>query len=143
METRTYEKLAMSLKKKERDFGLDIALGKTMYDYDVLFAAMGISGEAGELLDAIKKQIFHNRWENNNEFIDKIADELGDVLWYCAAMCDAMGVTMETVMLLNLEKLNKRYTEGYSDKAAAEKGELTKKGPPVSPDILEDGKENG
>lgn len=73
--------------------------------------AMGLAGEAGETVDALKKVLFHGHSLNK----DKIAEELGDVLWYVSAICNNLGLSMEQIAFDNVMKLKKRYPERYSN----------------------------
>lgn len=77
-------------------------------------AAMGASGEAGELLDAIKKHVIYNKELDYKN----VKEELGDMIFYMQALMLEVDFTWEEVVHANVEKLNKRYKEGYSDKAA-------------------------
>jgi NTP pyrophosphatase (non-canonical NTP hydrolase) len=70
---------------------------------------MGISGEAGEVTDYLKKVVFHKH-ELNKE---KLAEELGDVLWYLACTVELIGYDLEKIAEMNIEKLKKRYPEGW------------------------------
>jgi NTP pyrophosphatase (non-canonical NTP hydrolase) len=82
--------------------------------YDLLHATLGISGEAGELLDAVKKSFIYNKpldFENAKE-------ELGDLLWYMALACRTLDVSFEELMQMNIDKLTKRYPEKYTDEDA-------------------------
>jgi NTP pyrophosphatase (non-canonical NTP hydrolase) len=76
----------------------------------LLNAALGLCGEAGEFGDTIKK------WKFHAHPLDEAAlrKELGDVLWYVALACDAMGLQMGEVMAENIAKLRRRYPEGFS-----------------------------
>lgn len=76
----------------------------------LVWNALGLAGEAGEVADSVKKMVFHQHGINRDELIK----ELGDVLWYVAALCSKLDVPMSVVMTLNIEKLKKRYPEGYS-----------------------------
>jgi NTP pyrophosphatase (non-canonical NTP hydrolase) len=75
-----------------------------------VWGAIGLAGEAGEVADIIKKGVFHQHGLN----IDKVAEELGDVLWYTAALCSTLGLDMSKVMENCIEKLKMRYPNGYS-----------------------------
>lgn len=81
-------------------------------DEQVMLAwnAIGLSGEAGEVADLIKKGIFHQQGLD----LPKLKKELGDVLWYLTALCQALGLTLEEVMQHNIDKLKARFPEGYS-----------------------------
>jgi NTP pyrophosphatase (non-canonical NTP hydrolase) len=72
--------------------------------------AMGIGGESGEVVDIIKKHVFHG---HELESLKTIY-ELGDLLFYIARMANALGCTLEDVAEFNIEKLEKRYPEGFS-----------------------------
>lgn len=76
---------------------------------NLCWSAMGISGEAGEVTDYLKKVVFHSH-ELNKE---KLAEELGDVLWYLASTAEIIGYSLEEIAEMNIEKLKKRYPEGW------------------------------
>jgi NTP pyrophosphatase (non-canonical NTP hydrolase) len=76
----------------------------------LLNAALGLCGEAGEFADTLKKSEFHGHALDEAE----LRKELGDVLWYVALACDALGVGMGEVMAQNIEKLRRRYPNGFS-----------------------------
>jgi len=78
---------------------------------DILHSAVGISGEAGELLDHIKKVI----WQQHCIDVDYIIKELGDILFYLTSMCNCVGTDIDEVRELNIEKLTKRYPDGVFD----------------------------
>lgn len=75
----------------------------------LLWNAIGLSGEAGEVADLIKKGVFHKHGVDQ----EALKKELGDVLWYVAGLCTTLGITLEEVMTLNIEKLKARYPEGF------------------------------
>lgn len=81
---------------------------------ELINGALGLTGEAGEVSDMIKKYIFHGHDLDR----DDLVKELGDVCWYVALISQAIGVNLEDVMLLNIEKLIKRYPEGFSEEAS-------------------------
>lgn len=73
------------------------------------YPALGLAGEAGEVSNKVKKLIRDGATEEElNEKLMDIADELGDVLWYVAAMADACGVSLEHIAKANLHKLADR-----------------------------------
>ncbi len=80
----------------------------------LLHASMGLSTEAGEFLDSMKKHLFYGKP------LDKInlAEELGDLFWYCAIVADELGVSFEEVMERNIEKLKARYGERFNEEKA-------------------------
>jgi NTP pyrophosphatase (non-canonical NTP hydrolase) len=71
--------------------------------------ALGLSGESGEVADLVKKQLFHGHPLD----LQKLRDELGDVLWYFMFICDTLGISLEEVMAGNVEKLRTRYPDGF------------------------------
>lgn len=77
--------------------------------------ALGVAGEAGEVADLIKKHLFHDKPLDDAALLR----ELGDVLWYLSYLAQATGHTLEEVALANVEKLRKRYPNGFSPEAAA------------------------
>jgi NTP pyrophosphatase (non-canonical NTP hydrolase) len=76
----------------------------------ILWNALGIGGEAGEVVDYIKKGILHEHGISK----DVLKEELGDLLWYIAGLCTQFGISLEDVMTYNIEKLRNRYPEGFS-----------------------------
>ncbi|WP_085523872.1 nucleoside triphosphate pyrophosphohydrolase family protein [Tuberibacillus sp. Marseille-P3662] len=75
--------------------------------------AMGIGGESGEVVDAIKKIAFHGHYIGSDEARLKIVYELGDLLFYITRMADALGYDLDEVTDLNIKKLEKRYPNGF------------------------------
>lgn len=73
----------------------------------LLMAALGVAGEAGEFADLIKKYIFHGT-EFDGEHAIK---ELGDICWYIALACTVLGVSLESVLDINIKKLEARYPD--------------------------------
>jgi len=87
----------------------------TAEDCNLLHMAVGISGESGELLDAIKKSVIYRKPLDMANMIE----ELGDLEFYMEGVRQAIGVTRQECLDANIEKLGKRY-EGmkYSNQAA-------------------------
>ena len=83
-------------------------------DDGLMHCAVGISGEAGELLDAVKKLWVYGKPLD----MQNAVEELGDIEWYMEAMRSLLGVTREQVIAANVEKLSKRYPTGYTDALA-------------------------
>ncbi len=77
----------------------------------VIYPALGLAGEAGELANQVKKIIRDDGGYLTPERKEKIVDELGDVLWYCAALASDIGVYLDEVALKNLLKLATRRSE--------------------------------
>jgi NTP pyrophosphatase (non-canonical NTP hydrolase) len=70
---------------------------------------LGLAGEAGECADLVKKHCY----QDARPIHDALIDELGDVLWYVAETAGALGVSLEEVAQHNVDKLRKRYPEGF------------------------------
>ena len=75
--------------------------------------ALGLNGEAGEIADHVKKIIYHGH-PLDDATRDNIAKEIGDILWYCAMGARGIGVGLGEIARMNVEKLKKRYPEGFS-----------------------------
>lgn len=77
-------------------------------------AFFGIFGEAGELADELKKVM----WHGHDFDREKLRDELGDLLWYVSEIATALDFDLDDVAILNVEKLKRRYPEGFSEEAS-------------------------
>jgi len=84
--------------------------GEASDDMRLAIFALGVAGEAGEVADLIKKWLGHGRSRD----IPDLVGELGDVLWYIAAIADRCGVTLEEVALYNVKKLRTKYPNGFN-----------------------------
>jgi NTP pyrophosphatase (non-canonical NTP hydrolase) len=71
--------------------------------------SLGLSGESGEVADHIKKF----KYQGHELDREHLAKELGDICWYIALLADGIGYNLETVMQMNVDKLKKRYPEGF------------------------------
>lgn len=100
----TYQQLAMRTAKPMSEG-----------DDNLIHAALGLTGEAGEFADCIKKHFFYGR-ELDRE---NAAEELGDILWFVALACETLGISMADVAGENIAKLRKRYPTQYQDELAA------------------------
>jgi NTP pyrophosphatase (non-canonical NTP hydrolase) len=90
---------------------------------NLLHAAVGLSGEAGELLDVCKKMwIYHQSiGTQNKEGVTHgvhLREELGDALFYIQMACNDLGCTMQELIAENVDKLTKRYPVKYTHEAA-------------------------
>ena len=98
MTVKEYQTLAMTTLNPELD------------KKDVLInGVMGLCGESGEAIDIVKK------WLAQGHELDKekLAKELGDICWYLAETATALDLSLEDIMASNIEKLRKRYPEGF------------------------------
>lgn len=99
MELRDYQFLA---NRTAKDLGFRDGL---------IHAALGVTGEAGEFADAVKRVAIYEGVPDRANMVE----ELGDLLWYIAYACEVLGEPLEIVARDNIEKLKKRYPEAYSD----------------------------
>ena len=94
-----YQTLAMTTLNKELS-----------NDQVLLNGVMGLCGESGEVIDIVKKHISQGHELKRV----KLIEELGDVAWYLAETTYALGVDLESVLQGNIDKLKKRYPDGFS-----------------------------
>ena len=87
---------------------------------NLMHAAAGVAGEAGELLDAIKKH-----WAYNKPLdIENVIEELGDLEFYMQALRIQIGIPRSHIIAANFAKLSKRYSSGtYSDQQAQDRAD--------------------
>ena len=98
MTVNEYQKLAMT------------TLNRSLDQKDVLInAVMGLCGESGEATDIVKKHLF----QGHDLDKEKLAKELGDIAWYLAEAATALELDLEDIFEANIEKLRKRYPEGF------------------------------
>ena len=81
-------------------------------EYAMLYPALGLCGEAGEVAEKIKKVIRDKGGEFDEHDRMNIRKELGDVLWYIAQLCSDLDLRMESVAIANVEKLRVRKEKG-------------------------------
>jgi len=80
----------------------------------LMTAAFGMSAEAGEFTEIVKKMFLQGK-PYNEDNVEHLKIELGDILWYAAQACMALDVSFEEVMERNYLKLSARYPEGAFD----------------------------
>ena len=78
----------------------------------LLTAALGLTGEAGEFADHVKKIFFHGKAYDDDRREAMIL-ELGDVMWYVMQACEALEVSLEEVVYDNVDKLSERHPDGF------------------------------
>ncbi|MCI6515242.1 MAG: nucleoside triphosphate pyrophosphohydrolase family protein [Erysipelotrichaceae bacterium] len=108
MEINEYQTLAMT------------TLNPALTQKDVLInSVMGLCGESGEAIDIVKK------WLAQGHQLDKehLAKELGDIAWYLAEAATALDLNLEDILEANIEKLKKRYPEGFDIHRSLERNE--------------------
>ena len=89
-------------------------------DVMIIWNAIGLAGEAGEIVELIKKGVFHQHG------LDKRAlfKELGDLSWYIAGLCTKLGFDLGDVMSANIDKLKMRYPDGYTSQASIKRVDI-------------------
>lgn len=113
---KTFQELAQDLSKP----GAEIAASMTQDEAHAWHMATGVSGEAGELLDAIKKHVVYKKPLDR----DNVVEELGDLRFYMAGLMNAYGITEDELLAANNAKLGKRYAAGtYSDRQAQDRAD--------------------
>jgi len=80
----------------------------------LLTAALGMTAEAGEFTEVVKKIVMQGK-PYNEENVFHMKRELGDICWYLAQACMALDTNFEEVLQMNYEKLSARYPEGTFD----------------------------
>lgn len=80
----------------------------------LLHGSIGLATEAGEMLDAVKKHVFYGAPLDDVN----LAEEVGDLFWYCAIICDSLGVSFEEIQEKNIAKLKARYGEKFNEEGA-------------------------
>ena len=78
----------------------------------LVYTVLGLANEAGEVAGKLKKLIRGDELPPGPSWVDIIGDELGDVLWYVAQVCEELGISMQTVAENNLKKLSSRAERG-------------------------------
>ena len=94
-------------------------LSERTYLSKLLNGLIGLNGEAGEAIDILKKYLFQGHELN----VEHIAKELGDVAWYLAVSADAIGYKLEDILQMNVDKLKKRYPNGFKTELSINRNE--------------------
>lgn len=105
-----YQQLA----RRTSSFALIDMSNNTDRRENILMAALGLNGEAGEVADHIKKMVYHLHTPD----LDKLSSEIGDTLWYIAEMCSALGFSLNAIAAQNIAKLQSRYGSTFSTEAS-------------------------
>jgi NTP pyrophosphatase (non-canonical NTP hydrolase) len=91
--------------KSYQDMAAETAIYKS--EHQVIYPALGLAAEAGEVANKVKKILRDGKFDRN-----AIADEVGDCLWYIAALCRDLNVDMKEIAKNNLRKLHDRKARG-------------------------------
>lgn len=102
------EYMEQALKTANHDFGGILDRVENHEKLKILHGLMGLSTEANEALDMMKKHIYYGKEFDQVNLIE----EIGDLLWYSALVLDAVGSSFEEAMDTNIKKLQKRYNKG-------------------------------
>ena len=87
---------------------------KNIHVSRILTAGIGLSGEVGEFNDIVKKCFFQGK-EMDEDIVNHLKSELGDVMWYIAQGCIALGTNIEELIDINTAKLKDRYPGGFDE----------------------------
>jgi NTP pyrophosphatase (non-canonical NTP hydrolase) len=80
--------------------------------HKILYPALGLAGEAGEVANKVKKLIRDGFDKQPKDWRERLASEIGDVLWYCVALSNDLNVPISTVAKGNMDKLLSRFERG-------------------------------
>jgi NTP pyrophosphatase (non-canonical NTP hydrolase) len=112
----THQEMVTNLVKP----GADIIATLTPESANLLHMAVGVSGEAGELIDAVKKHVIYNKPLDRKNMVE----ELGDIEFYLEGIRQQTGITREETLDYNIGKLGHRYQgHKYSDAAAQQRAD--------------------
>jgi len=82
------------------------------HNMKILYPALGLTGEAGEVANKVKKIVRDGMDKMPSDWREQIAGELGDVLWYCAAIATDLNMSLGQVAMSNKNKLSSRKQRG-------------------------------
>jgi len=115
MEDKEY--ICKAVKTENKDFDGIALRGNIRKNWRLIHATMGLTTESAEVIDLLKKHIFYGKPLSD----EKIFEEIGDLLWYIALLCDTMGFDLEQVKAKNIDKLRARYPQNFTEKDAVER----------------------
>ena len=111
-----FNKMTLALAKDGKEIKQEI----TSEQANLLHMAVGVSGEAGELLDCIKKHTIYQKPLD----VENVKEELGDLLFYMSNLMQSVGLSFEEVLQHNIDKLSVRYSSGsYSNSQAQQRAD--------------------
>lgn len=91
---------------------------------EVMHWAIGLGEEAGETLSVIKHRYYAGCYDSDDDMLDDLVNELGDVLWHISALCTVIGIDLEDVAKYNIAKLSNRYPNGKFEKTGRRTGTI-------------------
>lgn len=89
-----------------------LAMETAIYPQPIIYPTLGLTGEAGEVSDKVKKVLRDNNSVFTDEKKKEIAKEIGDVLWYVATLSHDIGYSLEDIAKMNYDKLRSRQLRG-------------------------------
>ena len=102
--------------KKVSDLDMYQQVAKTTAIYPreqaIIYTTLGLTGEAGEVANKVKKIIRDDGFKNNEIMVQEISAEIGDCLWYISVLADDIGCKLSDIANANLEKLANRKEKG-------------------------------
>jgi NTP pyrophosphatase (non-canonical NTP hydrolase) len=111
-----YQKQSMRTRCPQNEVVTKFTGEENLKRVQVLHGIVGLTGEVGELASAIEKFA----WYNQELDVANVIEELGDVLWYIAEICEGLNADLGKIMELNINKLKTRYPDKYTDNNAKE-----------------------
>lgn len=87
---------------------------------EMMHWAIGLGEEAGEALSVVKHRYYAGCYKDDDDMIEDLVNELGDVLWHISALCTVLGIGLDDVAKYNVAKLNNRYPNGKFEKGRSE-----------------------
>ena len=106
------------MKERYKDMDVNVyqdrAVATAIYPetHKITYPALGMAGEAGEVANKVKKIIRDGKKSLPDDWQQQLASEIGDVLWYCAALARDLDMSLATIMAANLDKLKTRQEQG-------------------------------
>ncbi len=106
------------MKERYKDMNVNVyqekAVATAIYPetHKITYPALGMAGEAGEVANKVKKIIRDGKKSLPDDWQQQLASEIGDVLWYCAALARDLDMSLATIMAANLDKLKARQEQG-------------------------------
>ena len=107
-ETHKYKRIS------DLDMYQEVAKTTAIYPREqaIIYPTLGLTGEAGEVANKVKKIIRDGTNKNNENLVQEISAEIGDCLWYIAILADDVGVKLSDIANSNLIKLENRKKKG-------------------------------
>lgn len=117
METTVSSKERMTLSEYQKE--VMRTCGQADSRERLAMAIIGIVDELAEVAGPIKKHLYHSHDLDR----EKMKDEIGDVCWYLALLCNTLGLSLEDVMEHNVSKLKRRYPDGFDSERSINRAE--------------------